>query len=148
MIEISTEIEIEIEIEAPASEVWSSLVDFEKHPEWNPFITKISGPLKVGEKIKVSVQPSPGKGMTFHPKLLKCQENVELRWLGRFICSGIFDGEHYFQITPVGENLTRFKQGEKFSGLLVPLAKKELENGTKNGFNLMNQALKDRVEKR
>ena len=41
---------------------------------------------------------------------------------------------------------TRFKQGEKFSGLLVQLAKKGLENGTKNGFNLMNQALKDQVE--
>jgi hypothetical protein len=36
--------------------------------------------------------------------------------------------------------------GEKFSGLLVGLAKSSLEGGTRAGFVAMNKALKARVE--
>jgi hypothetical protein len=37
------QIKTEIPIGAPASAVWSILMDFERYPEWNPFIKKISG---------------------------------------------------------------------------------------------------------
>jgi hypothetical protein len=38
-------------------------------------------------------------------------------------------------------------QSEDFSGILVPLFAKMLDNQTVNGFNLMNEALKERCEK-
>ena len=41
---------------------------------------------------------------------------------------------------------TRFIQGERFTGLLVPLLRKNLDRGTREGFEAMNQALKARVE--
>ena len=32
-----------IEIAAPPTAVWAILMDFDRYPEWNPFIVKISG---------------------------------------------------------------------------------------------------------
>lgn len=85
--------------------------------------------------------------MTFRPTVLVAAANREFRWLGRFILPGILDGEHYFQIIPITPNRVRFLQGEKFSGVLVPLAKSGLEGGTKAGFIAMNEALKARAER-
>ena len=36
--------------------------------------------------------------MTFKPTVLAVHPERELRWLGRFILPGLFDGEHSFRI--------------------------------------------------
>jgi len=84
--------------------------------------------------------------MTFRPTLLKVEPERELRWLGKLWIGGLFDGEHFFQLTPLGEDKTRLVQREEFRGLLVPLMARSLDSGTKEGFVLMNQALKDLAE--
>lgn len=142
MIEITTD----IEIEAAPERVWAILVDFPAHPRWNPFVRSVEGEPTAGKRLKISVQPVGGKGMTFRPIVLTSTPNQELRWLGRFLLPGIFDGEHYFRIVPLGPNKVRFIHGEKFSGILVALAKSGLEGGTKSGFIAMNTALKARAE--
>ena len=140
------QIETEIEINASADRVWKILSDFPAYSTWNPFVREISGAPKVGERLRVFVQLPGGKGMTFKPTVLKAEENRELRWLGRLIIPGIFDGEHYFQIEPIGEDRIRFMHGEKFRGLLVRLFAGTLEKGTTEGFKAMNEALKKRAE--
>ncbi len=142
MIEITTD----IEISATPQRVWSILVDFPSHSQWNPFVCSIEGVPKAGERLKVAIQPPGGKGMTFRPTVLVATPEQELRWLGRFLLPGIFDGEHYFQIVPIGPDRVRFIHGEKFSGILVSLAKSGLEGGTRAGFVAMNRALKARAE--
>jgi hypothetical protein len=100
--------------------------------------------------LTISIQPpggSSGKGMTFRPTVLVAEPGRELRWMGRLLLPGIFDGEHYFQIEPLGSGSVRFVHGERFSGLLVPLLKSSLAGGTKAGFVAMNEALKARVER-
>jgi len=141
------DIKTEIEIAAPPERVWSILLDFPAHPEWNPFVRSITGNPKPGERLEGFIQPQGGRGMTFRPTVLVAAANREFRWLGRFILPGILDGEHYFQIFPITPNRVRFLQGEKFSGVLVPLAKSGLEGGTKAGFIAMNEALKARAER-
>jgi len=58
---------------------------------------------------------------------------------------GLFDGEHRFVLEP-HEGGTKFTQAEKFRGLLVPLMWKSMLPKTKRGFEMMNQALKQRCE--
>jgi hypothetical protein len=141
------EIKTEIEIGSTPERVWSILLDFSTHPEWNPFIRSIAGDPKPGERLTVLLQPQGGRGMTFRPTVLAATPDRELRWLGRFILPGIFDGEHYFQIIPLAPGRVRFIHGERFSGVLVPLAKSSLERGTRAGFMAMNEALKARAER-
>jgi hypothetical protein len=137
----------EIEIGATASRVWSILTDFAAYPSWNPFIRSISGDVEAGRRLAVSIQPDGGRAMTFRPTVLVAEPNSELRWVGRILFPGIFDGEHFFKITASESGRIRLTQGETFSGVLVGLAKASLDRGTKAGFDAMNHALKERAEK-
>jgi len=140
------ELRSEIEIQASAERVWQLLTDFPSFPQWNPFIRKASGAIRVGERLEVSIQPSGASGMTFRPTVLKAEPNRELRWLGHLLISGLFDGEHSFTIEPLGASRVRFTQREVFTGLLVPLFARGLDTDTRRGFEEMNQALKSKAE--
>ncbi|HUC50544.1 MAG TPA: SRPBCC domain-containing protein [Xanthobacteraceae bacterium] len=138
-------IETEIDINAPAAKVWAVLTDFPKMPLWNPFITAIAGTPAAGERLTITVRPPGKSAVTLHPTLLVAEPERELRWRGHFMISGIFDGEHYFLLDPLGDNRTRLTHGESFSGLLVGFLQATLD-ATENGFNNMNAALKQQAE--
>jgi hypothetical protein len=140
------ELHSEIEIDASAELVWGVLTDFASFPEWNPFVRKISGEPKVGERLKVRLEPPGGRGITLRPTVLKAEPERELRWLGHLWVSGLFDGEHSLTIHRLGEARVRFVQAETFGGVLVPLFARSLDDGTRRGFEEMNRALKERAE--
>ena len=139
------EIQTEIEIDASPDVVWSHLTSFEKYPDWNPFITSAEGKAELGARLSVTIFPPGGKAMGFKPKVLVAEPGRELRWLGRFLLPGIFDGEHRFLLESHGDG-TKLIQAEKFRGLLVPLMWKSMRPKTTRGFELMNEALKARCE--
>ena len=141
------EIKTEIVIKATPEKVWAILTDFDNYPNWNPFIKSIKGQVAVGNKIIARLEPPKAKGMTFKPSVLIFDANKEFKWLGHLLFPGLFDGEHKFELFDNGNGTTNFRQSEKFKGLLVPLFKKMLDNNTTNGFNLMNQKLKELAEK-
>jgi len=136
----------EIDIAASPERVWSILMDFPAYPQWNPFIRSLSGVAKPGEKLRATIQPEERRAMTIRPRVLKAADQQELRWLGHLGFPGLFDGEHYFQLTTIGNGYTRFTQGEQFSGILVGVFISSMEAATKAGFHAMNQALKNRAE--
>ena len=123
-----------IESVASPEDVWAVLADLDHYPNWNPFIPRIAGTLAEGERLAVRLAPPGGGGMTFRPTVLAATTGRELRWLGRLLVRGLFDGEH------------RFVQEERFTGLLVPLFARSLDGPTPAGFEAMNRALKDRAE--
>ena len=126
--------------------MWNVLVDFAAYPDWNPFIRRLQGEATVGARLEVTVQPPGGKAMTFRPRVLAAEPARELRWLGRVLLPGLFDGEHGFRLEAVAGGC-RLHHGETFRGLLVPLFARTLD-ATEQGFGALNQALKERVERR
>ncbi len=137
-------IDTAIDIAASQAAVWSVLIDFAAYPDWNPFIRRLQGEAKVGARLEVTVQPPGGSAMTFKPTVRAAEPNRELRWLGRVLVPGLFDGEHGFRLEATSAGC-RFHHGETFSGLLVPLFAGMLTR-TEQGFVAMNEALKRRVE--
>lgn len=144
---VERRIETSIEIEASPKKVWSLLTDFARMGTWNPFIKSISGTLVPGGRLAVHIVPPGKSGVRFKPTILAVNSERELRWLGRLLLPGIFDGEHYFLLEPVGLDRTRLTQGEKFSGILVGAFGGAL-SATKGGFEAMNVALKQQAEAR
>ena len=140
------ELHSQIEIRASAERVWQVLTDFTTYPEWNPFIRRVNGRPEVGERLVVRMQPSGTRGMTFRPTVMKAEPNRQLRWLGRLLVPGLFDGEHIFEIEELDRDRVLFVQREVFKGLLVPLLARSLDRDTQRGFEEMNRALRERVE--
>jgi hypothetical protein len=140
------ELKTAIEINATPVKVWQVLLEFEKYPNWNPFIKSIRGNPIVGEKIEATLHPPGQRMMIFKPIILRVEDNRELRWLGHLLFPGIFDGEHVFIIESLENSKVIFRQEEKFSGILIPIFWKPLYQHTRIGFIEMNQALKKRVE--
>jgi len=139
------ELRTEIEIDAPVERVWAVLIDFERFPDWNPFIRRIHGNAQVGSRLDVLLGASGTRPMRFRPTVKAVVPNRELRWLGRLGLPRLFDGEHIFQIEPLGPIRSRFVQRERFRGLLVPLLARSLSRDARRGFEEINRALQERV---
>ena len=135
------QIKTTIDINASPAKVWTIFSDFKNYPKWNPFVASLNGDVKVGEIINIDLIT-----MKFKPVVLKFDQNEELRWKGKLFMKGLFDGEHYFQLTENPDRSTTFTHGKNFSGILVRLLKKKLDTETKEGFVKMNIALKKEVE--
>ena len=84
--------------------------------------------------------------MRFSPTIIKAESNRELRWKDKFILPGLLDGEHIFLIEELGSKGVRLIQKELYSGLLIPLLVRKLDNNARRGFESMNQAVKERSE--
>lgn len=145
---MAKEIKTQIIIEASPEKVWAILTAFDDYPNWNPFIKSIKGSVAVGNKITVRLEPPESQKMTFKPKILEFHTDKELRWIGHLLFPGLFDGEHKFELADNGNGTTTFTQSEKFRGILVPLFKKKLDHNTKNGFEQMNEKLKELAERK
>ncbi|MFT5779352.1 MAG: hypothetical protein ACI837_002310 [Crocinitomicaceae bacterium] len=140
------ELRTEVIIDAPTEKVWNILMDHPSYGEWNPFIEKISGSMEVGKNLEVTIHPPNQKPMNFKPVILKNDAGKEFRWKGKLFFKGLFDGEHYFQLSSVNGTQTKLVHGEKFTGILVGILLKMIGKNTLLGFKEMNSALKIRSE--
>jgi len=143
MIEITTS----IDIAAPPERVWSVLIDYEAYSAWNPFIQKMSGEFRAGARLDIQIAPPGRRAMRFRPTVLRVEPNKELRWVGSLGMRRVFDGEHALLLDSIGGGNTRFRQEERFFGVLAPLVMRGgLLESTRRGFIEMNEALKHRAE--
>jgi len=137
----------DVEIDASPTTVWGVLTDTARYPDWNPFITTLTGQLRDGAHLEAVISPPGGKARTFRPTVLAAIPERELRWRGRFLVPGLFDGEHWFTVEPLTGGRCRLTQGERFTGLLARPMRSQL-GPTLLGFEQMNRALKVRAEER
>lgn len=136
-----------VDIEASPEDVWQVLADFPSHERWNPFFARIVGVPEVGEQLRITARKGDGDGMSFRPEVLVADRGRELRWKGKLLVRGIFDGEHAFVLEPIHGGRTRVTHREEFRGALVPFMGRVLAD-TERGFVAFNQALADEVAAR
>src|SRR5216117_3531780 len=96
------ELRTDIEIDAPVERVWEVLTDFDRFPDWNPFIRRIRGDAQVGSRLDVFLGASATRGMRCRLLVAEVVRDRDLRWLGPLGLPRLFDGEHIFRIEPLG----------------------------------------------
>jgi hypothetical protein len=144
---MSLHLSTSIDIDADPEAVWAVLSDLPSYPSWNPFIREARGELAAGERLDLRMQPEGGRAMRFRPIVLNAEPGRGLRWLGRLVAPGVFDGEHRFSIEPIAGG-SRLIQEERFTGVLVPLLANGLRTRTLPAFEQLNEALRERAEAR
>jgi hypothetical protein len=134
-----------VEIDEPPARVWNVLVDLPAYREWNPFIVEASGTLAVGETLSLRMVLPDRDPLTIEPVLLVVEPERELRWKGRLLIPGLFDGEHAFALTALENGRTRLDHWEHFRGLLLPIARGMVYDATLQAFHALNAALAKRA---
>jgi hypothetical protein len=137
----TNEIRTEIEIEGTAQEVWDTLTDFESYREWNTGFVQASGRAEVGETLHITFSQKAGRTMKMRPTVLVAEPRHELRWLGRLLLPGIFDGEHRFEIHENEPGRVTFVQHEELRGVLVPFVRSMIEGTTLSMLERVNADL-------
>lgn len=140
-------IDTAIEIGATSERTWGVLTDFAAFADWNPFVREIRGALVPATSLHVTLAPPGGRPMRIRPRVVAVLPGRAFRWLGRLGVPGLFDGEHYFVVEPIGPERCRFEHGENFSGLLVGALRASLDGPVRDGFERFNAALKTRAER-
>lgn len=135
-----------VEIDASPARIWSVLTDLPAYREWNPFIVEAKGQVAVGERLSLRMTLQGHAPMTIAPELLVVDHERELRWKGRLVISGLFDGEHAFVLTPLANGRTRLDHSERFSGVLLPIARPLVYEDTVRSFRALNTALATRAQ--
>jgi hypothetical protein len=138
------EIRTEVEIAAPVGRVWQVLTEFSRYPEWNPFMSAVDGDLAEGSRLRITLTTADGSEWTEKPRVLRVVPERELRLQSRMLFSGLFDGEHFFQLQS-RDGATVLVQAGNFGGLLLNYMGRTVTQRAR-GFVGMNQALKKRVE--
>ena len=137
----------EIEIGASPDSVWEVLTDLSEYQSWNPFVVAGLGEVVVGEQLEVRMRQPGGNEATFKPIVTEATSPRTFEWLGRLGIPGLFAGRHRFDLVS-SETGTRLVHSEEFTGVLVPVLAKFLDQKTRAGFEAMNVAMKERVEER
>lgn len=140
------ELHTEILINASQAKIWHVLTDFNRYPEWNPFILHITGELQLNARLNVTIKPEKSQAKIFKPHISKLKENKEFAWLGMLLFKGLFDGHHQFEIKEIEEDQCLLVHKEEFKGILVPMFWKKLDTEIRKGFEAMNQKLKEQAE--
>ena len=137
-------IETITQIDAPAEVVWQIITDFERYPEWNPFITELCGSLREGARLRATFTVAGRKPQTFEPRITVIEPGKRLVWSGRLAIPRLFDAEHILAVDGLDRSAT-FTHREHFRGLLVPVLGKTLA-ATHDAFRAMDAALARRAE--
>jgi hypothetical protein len=142
---MARQLQADIEVDAAPDRVWEVLTDFSAYHRWNPFIVQASGHPVPGSRLQLRMRLPGRRPTTFRPRVLEAEPARRLRWLGRLLVPGLFDGEHSFTIQPAGPGRSHLRQHEEFRGLLAPLLLAFIAKPTLEAFHQMNRALAARV---
>jgi hypothetical protein len=113
---------IECDIAASAPRIWALLTNAADFPRWNSTVTRIEGPIELGQKLVVQVPAAPGR--TFKPRVTKLEPNVSMEWSDGM--APMFKGVRTFTLRPRADGSTRFAMQEVLSGLMLPMIKGSL----------------------
>ena len=137
-------IETITDIDAPADVVWQIITDFDRYPDWNPFITELHGSLHEGARLRATFTLAGRKPQTFTPRITILEPGRRLVWCGGLAIPRLFDAEHTLAVEASGP-ATVFTHREHFRGVLVPMLGKTL-TATHDAFIAMDAALARRAE--
>ena len=92
------EIRHEIEIRASVPQVWQAIIDFENYKRWNTQLEYLGGEVRPGGQLRLKLSAEGASSYEFESTISRWQENEKFAWLARTGISGIFDGEHFFEL--------------------------------------------------
>ena len=133
-------------IAAAARTVWAVLTDFQRYGEWNPSLPSISGELRPGAEVALTLgmpgRPSPKVKARFS----QVEPLERLTWDGHAGADWLFAGHREFVIEQQPDGDVLFTHIEDVSGALFPVFRVVMGSAIQRSHDAFNQSLKSRCE--
>ena len=136
----------ELEIGASDARVWAVLTDFASYGAWNPSLPAISGELREGAKVSLTLGMPGRPNPKVSARLRELRPYRRLSWHGKVGADRLFAGDRIFAIEPLARDRVRFTHVEAVSGLLAPLFETLMGGAVQRSHDDFNTALKRRAE--
>jgi hypothetical protein len=138
----------DFEVDASAEQVWAVLIDFESYADWNPSLPSISGELREGSTVSLTLAMPGRPSLNVKAQLQEVAPNRRLTWHGNVGADWLFAGDREFTIHPLAEDKVRFTHVENVRGLLFPVFRALMGGAIQRHHDTLNSSLKNRAEAR
>lgn len=136
----------EFDVSASAEQVWAVLTDFGRYADWNPSVPSISGDLRPGSTVSLTlVLPGRGK-LAVKAELLEVSPDTRLTWRGNLGTDRLFTGYREFAIVPAAPDTVRVTHVEDLRGLIAPVFGALMGGALQRHHDGFNTALRRRAE--
>jgi hypothetical protein len=136
----------DFEIHASDEQVWAVLTEFESYADWNPSLPSITGELREGSVVSLTLgmpgRPSP----RVKAQLQEVTPNRRLTWHGNVGADWLFAGDREFAIHRLADDKVRFTHVEDISGFLAPVFEVLMGSSVQRSHDTFNESLKSRAE--
>ena len=134
-------------IAAVAGTVWAVLTDFERYGEWNASLPSISGELRSGAEVALTLgmpgRPSP----KVTARLSQVEPLQRLTWDGNAGADWPVAGHREFVIEQLPDGSVLFTHVEDVRGALFPVFRVVMGSAIQRSHDAFNEALKARSER-
>lgn len=138
-------IDHDIAIQAPAAAVWAVISDFDRYPEWNPFVVSARSSLKPGEPIDMKVKLL-GPVQRQVEIILDVREGEGFSYCMKPFPLGALSSRRSHRITEIDANSCRYESHFELRGWLMPLVRGLMRGALQRGFDGMSQGIRERAE--
>ena len=139
------ELRTEIQISASIDKVWQVLTDFDHWKDWNPTVKQVQGSASLGAKLNITMMGEDCKEMSYQSLVLEVSPPNVFRWRATMMAGFLFTNDRVFELKEKN-GVTELIHKEEYSGLMVPLSWKKLNQLALPMLEKMNKALKDKLE--
>ncbi len=136
----------EFEIGASAERVWAVLTDFGSYPDWNPSLPSISGDLREGSTVSLTLGLPNRPNAKVKATLREVTPTRRLTWHGNVGADRIFAGDREFAIEPLADGKVRVTHAENVTGLLAPVFELLMGSAVQRSHDEFNESLRRRAE--
>lgn len=142
--DLSRDYSASVDIDAPAEQVWDVVTDFKSYQSWNPLLSSVEGELTVGGKLRVKPAFAPMAvpatvTVVDKPNHFEWEDHVPLSLL-----TPVFS----VHLLPLANNRTRVIIAESFTGPLLPILGRRLDQQMPPLYEAMGKGLAEQVKQR
>jgi hypothetical protein len=143
---MSFKTEHRIGVPAPSTVIWDVLSDLERWGEWNPTHPKITGLLRIGQKLEVHETFGDTPLKVIRPTVVDWVPNAQILWT-LSEASGLIRRIRYIEIEQFNDEDTAciLSNGEIWQGLAGARVGKSIRWRLRAGFEAFNVAAAERV---
>jgi len=141
-------IHTEITLDAPFERVSELLADTSLYPQWHPLFPQVSGEMRVGAPLVITVALPEIKPFSVRATIREAVHGHRLDWRYAYRLPALFSWAYAYEIAELERGRVKFVQDSTYAGLLAPLYHFGMKKQLQQGMQELNKAVQRWGERR